>query len=182
MLSLFRQIKLALTGYANASTGYANASAGYANASSGYANASSGYANASSGYANASAGYANAHSTLLSNSIKHLSAILIMRIADRYSFHFISTPSTQIIPQHSNFTNNFLITICKAGSSFQHSCKKPNPEFAATFSFCIRLGRIFDKSNYRLMRPFFRLWHGYGGTFACFIRFDFYTRNLVFSR
>jgi hypothetical protein len=46
------------------------------------------------------------------------------------------------MPHCGNFANNFLITTCKAESSFQHSCKKSKPvfcpEFAATLSFCIR--------------------------------------------
>ncbi|MBH8555896.1 hypothetical protein I8751_26845 [Nostocaceae cyanobacterium CENA357] len=44
----------------------------------------------------------------------------------------------------------FLITICKAGSSFQHSTRNSNPGFSfntsASFSFCIRPGRAFDRA------------------------------------
>ncbi|MHC5719650.1 MAG: hypothetical protein ACYTX0_48325, partial [Nostoc sp.] len=77
-----------------ASTGYANASTGYANASTGNANASTGNANASTGNANASTGNANAHSTLLSNSIKHL-CIYGSAIAEGNGSGFPLIPSPQ---------------------------------------------------------------------------------------
>jgi hypothetical protein len=83
--------------------------------------------------------------------VDHISWHNAVEFCDRYSSHFTSPPSAVTNPHCGNFTSNFLITITSAGSSFQHSCKKSNPglypELPATFSFCIRPGRIFDRAT-----------------------------------